>query len=66
MRASGGAVTIRQLLHHTSGVRDYFAIAELAGETGHSFADDDVIDILARQKGLNNAPGADIHPAGDE
>jgi len=44
-------VTIRQLLHHTGGVRDYFAIAELAGDTGRSFANDDVLDILARQSG---------------
>ena len=54
----GDPVTIRQLLHHTSGVRDYFAIAELAGQSGHSFSNEDVLDLLARQKGLNNAPGA--------
>jgi len=52
-------VTLRHLLHHTSGIRDYFAIAELAGETGHSFNNAGVLDILLRQRALNNPAGAE-------
>jgi len=66
-------VTIRHLIHHTSGFRDYLVLKHMAGiptEDVHSDedifhlmarqTDEDVLAFLARQKELNFAPG-DAH-----
>jgi CubicO group peptidase (beta-lactamase class C family) len=51
-------ITIRRLIHHTSGLRDYIELMELAGARDEDFyTDDQVIEMLARQKELNFAPG---------
>jgi CubicO group peptidase (beta-lactamase class C family) len=51
-------ITIRHLLHHTSGIRDYLTLWEIAGERDDDFfVDGEVVDLLARQKELNFAPG---------
>jgi CubicO group peptidase (beta-lactamase class C family) len=51
-------VTIRQLLHHTSGVRDYLTLMQLAGERFENVSTDaDALDLLARQRALDFAPG---------
>ena len=52
-------VTIRHLIHHTSGLRDYLTLMALAG-TGRDedyYVDGEVVDLLARQKQLNFKPG---------
>ncbi len=53
------AITLRHLLHHSSGLRDWGAVAALAGwprgERAHT--QDDALAILARQRGLNHVPG---------
>ena len=54
----GTPITIRHLLHHISGIRDYLALWDLAGERYedvHSTAD--AIAIIGRQKKLNFNPG---------
>lgn len=52
------SITIRHLLHHTSGVRDYLTLMRLAGARGDDFyIDPEVVDLIARQKELNFAPG---------
>lgn len=52
------SITIRQLLHHTSGVRDYLTLMSLAGARGDDFyTDPEVVDLIVRQKELNFAPG---------
>src|SRR5262249_6212508 len=55
----GQRITIRHLLHHTSGIRDYSN--ELLHLTGiwwdDALSDDDLVELLARQKGLNFMPG---------
>jgi len=52
-------VTIRQLMHHTSGIRDYESLQWLAGELTDQgrHTNKDLLDLLARQKGLNFPPG---------
>lgn len=55
----GAPLTIRHLLTHTSGLRDWGGLAALAGwprgARVHSHAH--VLDILSRQRALNFAPG---------
>jgi CubicO group peptidase (beta-lactamase class C family) len=54
----GHVITLRQMLHHTSGFRDFLALLALAGRDGsdvHSEAE--LIDLISRQKSLNNVPG---------
>jgi CubicO group peptidase (beta-lactamase class C family) len=55
----GQKITIRQLAHHTSGIRDQWALLGLAGwrYSRDLITDDDVLEMLARQKDLNFAPG---------
>jgi len=50
-------VTIRHLLTHTSGVRDAFLLIEMAApDTGRS-RHDQLVALLARQRGLSEPPG---------
>ncbi len=54
----GHAITLRHMLHHTSGLRDEIGLMSLAGqhvEDVHPAAE--VIDLIARQKALNFNPG---------
>ena len=50
--------TLSQLLHHTSGIRDYTDLLSLAGaRVADVTTDREALDILARQKGLDFEPG---------
>jgi CubicO group peptidase (beta-lactamase class C family) len=52
------AVTIRHLIHHTSGIRDYLTLAEIAGiRDDDYFSDAEVVDLLVNQNELNFTPG---------
>jgi len=52
-------ITIRHLIHHTSGLRDYNTLVALAGRRNDEAFDNQVIlEIAARQKELNFKPGA--------
>ncbi len=52
-------VTLRQLLHHTSGLRDYTDLLSLAGaRTADVTTADEAIAMLARQKGVEFAAGS--------
>ena len=55
------AVTIRHMLQHTSGLRDWGEIAALSGwpRTTRAYTHQHVLDILARQGALNFVPGTD-------
>ncbi len=54
-------ITVRQLLHHTSGLRDFLALTYLAGDDTSALASpDNVLRLIARQKGLNNLPGEEF------
>lgn len=51
-------ITVRQILHHTSGIRDYFNLFFLAGQPfGAVITEDDILALLAQQRGLNFEPG---------
>ncbi|HET9802137.1 MAG TPA: serine hydrolase domain-containing protein, partial [Candidatus Acidoferrum sp.] len=54
----GHKITILHLLNHTSGIRDYLALFELAGVyTDSVTTDEDALAIITRQKSLNFEPG---------
>jgi CubicO group peptidase (beta-lactamase class C family) len=56
---SAGAITVRQLLHHTSGLRDYLTLSALAGNpSDYVITERNVLAMLARQSQLNFEPGA--------
>ncbi|WP_020529480.1 serine hydrolase [Flexithrix dorotheae] len=51
-------ITIRHLIHHTSGIRDFFKLAELSGlQVSDNFSDEEVMALIARQNTLNFKPG---------
>src|SRR5262245_41817068 len=51
-------ITIRHLLHHTSGLRDYLTLFSLAGVNfDDTTTEKDALDIIIRQKALNFTPG---------
>jgi len=53
----GGSLTVRQLIHHTSGLRDYLTLLDIAGLPFGYFHKDDVLELISRQKELNFKPG---------
>jgi len=54
-----GKITIRHLLHHTSGLRDYFTLMYLSGISPDDyFTNEKGLDILTRQEKLNFEPGS--------
>jgi CubicO group peptidase (beta-lactamase class C family) len=57
----GKKITILQLLNHTSGIRDYLTLFELAGVyTDSVTTDEDALAIITRQKSLNFEPGSEF------
>ena len=57
----GAKITIRNLLHHTSGLRDQWDLLDLAGwrYSLDLITNEDVMSVVVRQKALNFAPGAE-------
>ena len=54
----GQTITVGHLIHHTSGIRDYLGLMSLAGiPLGYFHSDAGVIELIARQQGLNFEPG---------
>lgn len=55
----GTPITVRQLIQHTSGLRDWGAVAGMAGWPRNSrvMNNEDVLALAARQRGLNYPPG---------
>ena len=57
----GHPITIRNLLQHTSGLRDFHGLLALAGwRRGDIITNEDVYRILQRQKELNFTPGTEF------
>lgn len=58
----GKTITIDQLVHHTSGIRDFWTLvqaADMRNDDGYTV--DDVLRLAARQRNLNFAPGAEYN-----
>jgi CubicO group peptidase (beta-lactamase class C family) len=54
----GERITLRHLIHHTSGLRDYLTLMELAGlSLDEAHTPEEILRLVARQKNLNFAPG---------
>lgn len=54
----GQRITIRHLVHHTSGLREKWDIFQMAGmRDGDVVNQADVIEVVRREKALNFAPG---------
>ena len=57
----GHPITLRQMLHHTSGLRDFLSLVYLSGRDISNLASSgEVLKLIVRQKGLNNVPGAEF------
>ena len=51
-------ITVRHLIHHTSGLRDYGALKELSGwRLDDRLSKSELLALLQRQRGLNFDPG---------
>jgi CubicO group peptidase (beta-lactamase class C family) len=56
----GAPLTVRHMLTHTSGLRDWGAVASIAGwpRTTRAYTHAHVLDIVSRQRSLNFPPGS--------
>jgi CubicO group peptidase (beta-lactamase class C family) len=60
LRDYGQRITIRHLLNHTSGLRDYLTLFSLSGVDFDGVTnDDDALRVIVRQKELNFSPGSE-------
>lgn len=54
----GKKITVRNLLYHTSGLRDYVGLAGIAGlDMDGMLTQDHVLKLISKQRGLNFNPG---------
>lgn len=54
----GKPITLREMLHHTSGFRDILSLMFLAGRNSEDIhPTNELLDLLSRQKALNFNPG---------
>jgi CubicO group peptidase (beta-lactamase class C family) len=57
----GHPITLRHLLHHTGGLRNYNRLLELSGHQADDVTtDDDALTVLARQRAPNFRPGSEF------
>ncbi|MFL5540915.1 MAG: serine hydrolase domain-containing protein [Longimicrobiaceae bacterium] len=55
----GTPITLRHLLHHTSGLRDYIDLQQLGGHPPEEVSTSEAaVRLVLRQRGLNFAPGS--------
>jgi CubicO group peptidase (beta-lactamase class C family) len=62
LRDYGKKVTIDELVHHTSGIRDFWTLvqtADMRNDDGYTV--DDILRLASRQKNLNFDPGAEYN-----
>jgi CubicO group peptidase (beta-lactamase class C family) len=54
----GRRITLRQMLHQTSGFRDFLDLVFISGRNAADLASPtEILKLIARQKSLNNLPG---------
>lgn len=54
----GHRITLRQMLHQTSGLRDFLSLVYLSGRNISDLSSPEaILKLIARQKRLNNVPG---------
>jgi CubicO group peptidase (beta-lactamase class C family) len=58
----GSPIKIENLLHHTSGLREWSSLEAITGwpRTTRVYRNDDVFKMICRQAKLNNIPGAEF------
>jgi len=57
----GHPITLRQLIHHTSGLRDQWNLLGVAGwRSGDIVTEEDILKVLYRQVELNFEPGSEF------
>lgn len=55
-----GEITIENLLHHTSGLRDYVVLLMASGKSlGAYFDNDNAMDLLSKQRALSTTPNTE-------
>lgn len=58
--AYAAGITIRHLIHHTSGLRDYLSLMALAGRPVNFYtSNQEFLELMGRQKALNFPPGSE-------
>src|ERR1051325_6216416 len=56
-----GAITIEELLNHTSGLRDYYSLLGITGwRPNELFTEATLLDLISRQRALNFTPGSEF------
>jgi CubicO group peptidase (beta-lactamase class C family) len=56
----GTPITVRQLVHHTSGLRDYLTLISLSGRRADDhWTDAALLELIARQRATNFTPGSE-------
>jgi CubicO group peptidase (beta-lactamase class C family) len=56
-----GHITLRQLLEHTSGLRDYYGLLSINGwRPNELLTEREFLDLISRQRALNFAPGTEF------
>lgn len=54
-------ISIRHLIHHTSGLREYLTLLDLQGLPDENiYAEEALLELIVRQKGLNFKPGKEF------
>lgn len=56
LAASADTIRVRDLIHHVSGLRDMYSLLRLAGRPVEEVTPEEVVQLLARQQGLNFPP----------
>ena len=55
----GDVITLRQMIHQTSGFRDFFTLISSGRDVSDFNSADDILRLVVRQRGLNNIPGSE-------
>ena len=59
MPSYGDTITLRHLLNHTSGIREFEALVFFSGlGTDNAYTEKDIMNLLVRQKNLSFKPGS--------